>query len=312
MGLLIVLAGLARPGQACSICLAGDPQFSNQGTSAQEKGSVSVALESRGLTKKSGLLPGEDDGGDGREKSQTERLDLYVSWTPIDRLTVTVDLPYSFNEVTEIDEDERVRSTHAGVGDLAFTASVVLWRNRPVLPDTWVEGRVFLKTPTGESTKRVNGEKDPHLQVGTGSWDVGLGLAGVHRLDWGAVYGSLFYRMNQKGSLHYQYGDVALANLGSELALGHALAVPALERFTLGGELNFRWAAKDRSEGARWNDSGGPILYATPSLRVRVPWFETERAPVLRGSVQLPLTSSWLNGQQTEGVVWSAGLAYSF
>ena len=77
-------------------------------------------------------------------------------------------------------------------------------------------------------------------------------------------------------------------------------------------ELNFRWAAKDRSRGARWNDSGGAILYATPAIRVRLPWFEDDRAPVLRGSTQIPLTSSWLSGQQTEEVVWSVGLAYSF
>jgi hypothetical protein len=316
---LLLLVASPRAAEACSVCLAGDPTFNSQGTQAQEQGAVSVALEVRGWTKKSGLLPHEDedddddhDDGDGREKNESQRLDLYVSWTPVDRLTLMVDVPYAFNKVIEIEGDERESSTHAGIGDIAFGASVVIWRDRPVLPGTWVEGRVFLKTPSGESSKRVNGVKDPHLQVGTGSWDFGFGLASVHRLDWGSVYGSLFYRKNQKGSLSYQYGDYVLANAGAEAALGHAFQVPSLERFTLAGELNFRWAAKDRSEGARWNDSGGAVLYATPSLRVRLPWFEEDRAPSLRGSTQIPLTSSWLSGQQTEGVVWSVGLAYSF
>jgi hypothetical protein len=315
----VVLLGLPRAGQACSVCLAGDPQFSNQGTSAQGKGTVSIALEARGWTKKSGLLPHEDEDDphddehdEQREKNESQRLDLYVAWTPIDRLTLMIDVPYSFNEIIEIEADERQSSTHAGLGDIAFTASVVLWRDRPILPGTWIEGRVFLKTPTGESRKRVNGVRDPHLQVGTGSWDLGLGLAAVHRLEWGSVYGSLFYRKNTEGSLDYQYGDVTLANLGAEVALGHALSATSLERFTLGGELNFRWAAKDQSDGARWNDSGGAILYATPSLRVRLPWFERNRAPVLRGSAQIPVSSSWLNGQQTERVVWSLGVAYTF
>jgi len=320
----IAIFGLPRMGQACSVCLAGDPQFSNQGTSAQEKGTVSVALEARGWTKKSGLLPHEeeedhhdddpdhDEDGRAREKNESQRLDLYVAWTPVDRLTLMVDVPYAFNKITELEGDERVSSTHAGLGDIALTASLVLWRDRPILPGTWVEGRIFLKTPTGESREEVDGVRDPHLQVGTGSWDFGLGLASAHRLEWGAVYGSLFYRKNQEGSLDYQYGDVTLANLGVEVALGHALSAPSLERFTLGAEANFRWAAKDRSDGDRWNDSGGAILYATPSFRARLPWFENKRAPVLRGSVQIPLTSSWLNGQQTERVVWSVGLSYSF
>jgi hypothetical protein len=318
------LIGFAQPAEACSVCLAGDPNFNTQGTQAQEKGTVSVALEARGWTKKSGLLPHEEEEDDDhddeedeehhdeREKNESQRLDLYVSWTPIDRLTLTVDVPYQFNKITEIEGDERMSFTHAGLGDVSFSASVVLWRDRPVLPGTWVEGRVLLKTPTGRSSKRVQGVKDPHLQVGTGSWDVGLGLGSVHRTEWGGVYGSLFYRKNQKGSLSYQYGDFALANVGSEVALGHALSMPALERVTLGGEMNFRWAAKDRSGGARWNDSGGSILYATPVVRIRLPWFEQGRAPVLRGSTQIPLTSSWLHGQQTEEVVWSVGLAYSF
>ena len=318
--LLAALIGLSRSADACSVCLAGDPNFNNQGTRAQEKGTVTVAFEARGWTKKSGLLPHEEEEDhddeeeehDEREKNESQRLDLYVSWTPVDRVTLSVDVPYQFNKITEIEGDERMSFTHAGLGDISFGASVVLWRDRPVLPGTWVEGRVLLKTPTGNSSKRVQGVKDPHLQVGTGSWDVGLGLASVHRLDWGGVYGSLFYRKNQKGSLSYQFGDFALANVASEVALGHAFKMPALERFTLGGELNFRWAAKDRSEGARWNDSGGAILYATPVVRIRLPWFEQDRAPVLRGSTQIPLTSSWLNGQQTEEVVWSVGLAYAF
>lgn len=315
IALALTLLLLPDPGQACSICLAGDPQFSNQGASAQEKGTLSIALEVRALEKKSGLLPHEGDADHedgGREKNESQRLDLYVGWTPIDRLTLMVDVPYSFNKVVEIEEGERTSSTHSGLGDIALTASVVLWRNRPVLPDTWVEGRAFLKTPTGESSRRVNGVRDPHLQVGTGSWDLGVGLASVHRLEWGAAFGSVFYRRNTKGSLDYQYGDVALANAGVELALGHAFSAPPLERLTFAGEMNFRWAAKDRSDGARWNDSGGAILYATPSIRVRLPWFEQDRAPVLRGSAQVPLTSSWLSGQQTERVVWSVGLAYTF
>ena len=313
--LLLALVGSPRPADACSVCLAGDPTFNAHGTNAQEKGSVGIALEVRGWTKKSGLLPHDDEDHhdeDEREKNESQRLDLYFSWTPRDRLTLMVDIPYAFNKVIEIEDIERERSTHSGLGDISFNASVVLWRNRSVLPTTWIEGRAFLKTPTGESSKRVNGVKDPHLQVGTGSWDFGFGLASVHRLEWGSLYGSLFYRKNQEGSLSYQYGDFALASLGSEVALGHALGVPPLERFTLGGELNYRWAAKDRSHGARWNDSGGSVLYATPSLRIRLPWFEGDRAPSLRSSAQIPVTSSWLHGQQTEGVVWSVGLAYSF
>ena len=42
--------------------------------------------------------------------------------------------------------------------------------------------------------------------------------------------------------------------------------------------------------GERYQDSGGSILYATPSVRVRLPWSFGERTPSLRAAVQLPLT----------------------
>ena len=45
----------------------------------------------------------------GKERNRSERLDLFLSWTPLDRITLTVDLPWAFNRITEI-----VRHTVAG------------------------------------------------------------------------------------------------------------------------------------------------------------------------------------------------------
>jgi hypothetical protein len=295
---------------ACSICLAGDPIFSNQGTTAQKQGDFSMFLQAMGWKKKSGLLPDEDP--DGVEINDSQRLDLYLSWTPIDRVTLTLDLPFAFNEITEIGGGASETSSLSGFSDMSLQASVVLWRNRDVLPATWFEGRIFLKFPTGKSKQAVNGRLDPHLQLGTGSWDFGFGLAAVHRLEWGSLYTSAFYRVNTRGSLQYEYGDVFLANAALQVPLGHALKQRFLEPFTLGVEANFRWADFDKVGGARFRDSGGPILYLTPSLIARLPWPWKGNAPALRGSVQIPVTSSWLNGFQKEDPIWLAGIQYSF
>jgi hypothetical protein len=196
-----------------------------------------------GWSKASGLLPGEDP--DGVEFNDSQRLDLYLSWTPIDRVTITLDLPFAFNEITEVDDGEEVTSSLSGFSDMSLQTSVILWRNREVLPSTWFEGRVFLKFPTGKSEQAVDGRKDPHLQLGTGSWDFGFGLAAIHRLEWASLYSSAFYRVNTKGSLRYEYGDVFLANAGVQVPLGHALKQTYLTPFTLGFEANFRWADFD-------------------------------------------------------------------
>jgi hypothetical protein len=337
MGLLLVgafwvfgLAGPTHPARACSVCLAGDPVFSAQGTTAQAEGAFSVYLEARGWSKRSAPLPHDEAGGEdeahheeaggeeehdhGRavEKNDSQRLDLFVSWTPIDRFTLTVDVPWAFNKVVEIEGDDRLRSTEAGLGDIALQASVVLWRDRPVLPSTWVEARAFWKFPTGKSKQVVNGLRDPHLQVGTGSWDFGFGMAGIHKLDWGSLYSSVFYRVNNEGGFDYEYGDVFLANLATEVPLGHLSGIQSLDYFTPGLEVNFRYAGKDTSNGELYNSSGGSIFYLTPSLRIGLPGLGSKGGPSLRAAVQIPLSDSWLHGFQEEDPLWFVGLGYSF
>jgi hypothetical protein len=327
-----MLVQAPRPAQACSVCLAGDPLYDALGTSAQEKGSFSTFLELRGFSKESGVLPheeadadhdadhdeaantdhGADHAGEGTEFSDNKRLDLYLSWTPWDRVTFTANLPWRWNEITEVEGLESETSRLNGFGDMALAATGVLWRNRDVLPGTWVEGRTFLKFPTGQSERAVNGKKDPHLQVGTGSWDFGFGLASAHKVSWGTLYGSAFYRVNTEGSLDYEYGDVVLANTSLQVPVGHVLGESMLRWLTASLQMNFRWAGMDESHGVSWEDSGGSILYVTPGVAIQTPWFGDRRGPVVQASAQLPVTQSWLNGRQHEDPVWAVGLRYAF
>jgi len=305
----------ADPARACSICQAGDPLFSSNGSTAQEQGTVSAFLEVMGWRKTSGLLPEErgEEPEPGREVNQSQQLTLFLGWTPLDRLTLTLAAPWRFNDIREEpDAEEAERARLNGFGDLSLHVGYVLWRDRDVLPETWVEARAFGKAPTGKSQQTENGLQDPHLQLGTGSWDFGFGLAGARRLAWGSLYTSAFYRENLKGSLGYRYGDVVLWNLTLETPLAHFVADPVLAMLTPGVELNFRYAEKDRTHGDRYDSSGGSLLLATPTLRIRLPWFEGQRAPFVRLAVQLPFTQTWLNGQQHEGPVWSAGLGMAY
>ncbi|HVP28068.1 MAG TPA: hypothetical protein VMW35_02775 [Myxococcota bacterium] len=314
LGAALALASSFAPSdtRACSICQAGDPLYSGFGATPLEASSFSLYLEIQGWRKTSGLLPEDGVVEKGREVNESQILSAYLSWSPLDRLTLTLDAPWRFNAVIEEPEEGRSRSTLSGFGDLSLTASYVVLRNRPVLPTTWVDLRLFGKAPTGQREQTVDGKTDPHLQLGTGSWDWGVGIAGGHRVDWGSFYLSLFYRFNGAGALDYRYGDVALVNLAFDTPLGHVVGVPALDFLTPGVELNFRYAGEDISEGARYQDSGGAIAYVTPTLRIRLPWLEGRRPPSLRLAAQLPFGQTWLQGEQHEGVTWSAGVLLPF
>ena len=238
---------MSDPARACSICQAGDPLFSSNGATAQEQGTVSAYLEVMGWRKTSGLLPeaaGEDP-EPGREVNESQQLTLFLGWTPLDRLTLTLAAPWRFNQIREEPDGAPREGSHLnGFGDLSLHVGYVLWRDRDVLPSTWIEARGFGKAPTGLSQQTVNGVQDPHLQLGTGSWDFGFGLAGAHRLEWGSLYASALYRENLKGSLGYRYGDVVLANVTLETPLSHFAGDPLLAALTPGVELNFRFSQR--------------------------------------------------------------------
>lgn len=307
----------AHPARACSVCLPGDPHYSSLGATAGEQGSFSLYLEARGYRKSSGALPhGHEDGEQhdhgGTENFRGERLDLFANWTPIDRLSLTLDVPVVWNDITENSEGEQTRSTLSGLGDVSLATSAVLWRDRAVLPSRWIEGRLWVKAPTGDDRTVVGGQRDPHLQPGSGSWDFGAGLAGVQRFEWGTLYGSTFHRRNQEGALDYRYGNVTLATLAVEAPLGHATGYPGLDVLTPGFGFDFRYAGYDEQDGERYEDSGGSILYATPSLRIGLPWGVRSQPAALRLSAQLPLTQSWLHNHQREKWVWSVGVLVPF
>lgn len=340
----LCVAAMARDARACSVCLAGDPIFWSQGASAQQAGTFSVYLQARGWNKTSGQLPHEEGGlhfeaahmeeahgegeepGDeghaeegfhlpelpGKERNSSQRVELLLGWTPFDRFSLTANIPWAINSITEVEGTEKTTSSLHGLGDIELHASGVLWRSRDVLPDTWIEGRGFVKFPSGRSTQKVNGLADPHLQAGTGSWDFGFGLAGVHRLSWGSLFTSTSFRLNGPGSLKYRYGDVFLANAGIDVPLGHALGCSCLDPVNAGFELNFRWAESDKFRGQTFEDSGGSILYLTPSLRYKLPWPWERGAPSLRAAVQIPATSAWLRGFQIEYPIWLVGLGAAF
>ena len=147
---------LAVPARACSVCQAGDPLFSSNGSTAQEQGTISGYLEVMGWRKTSGLLPEEpgEEAEPGREVNESQQLTLFLGWTPLDRLTLTLALPWRFNDIDEQPEgEESVRSRLNGFSDLSLHVGYVLWRDRDVLPSTWVELRGFGKAPTGESSQ---------------------------------------------------------------------------------------------------------------------------------------------------------------
>jgi hypothetical protein len=298
--------------RACSVCQCGDPLFSSTGSSKQPGGTFSFYLEGLVTTKSSGVLaddPEEPPAPGDRERSFDRELTAYASWTPIPRLTLSASVPFKWITITESHDGESQDHNNHGFGDAALYANAVLWQDLESMPMTWVDARLMLKTPTGQSEKTIAGADDPHIQVGTGSWDFGFGLGAGHHFEHFALYGSAFYRVNRMGSLGYEYGDVFLGNL---IATSEAFPAFAGVLVRPGAEINLRYAQKDQSHGASYDDSGGTIVYVTPVLELPLTRNPEERAPWLRMAIRMPLGDQWLYGHQHEGFVYTAGIGFAF
>jgi hypothetical protein len=305
-----------RDVRACSICQSGDPLYSPEGIGAQPDGTFSFYVENRHQWKSSGSLPHEGhehhaNPGD-RERVYDRELTLFASWTPVSRLTLSASVPYHWMTMDmEPVEMPSSRERNRGFGDAALYATAVLWRDLEHSPTAWVELRSMVKAPTGSSEKSFGGAEDPHLQVGSGSWDWGLGVAGGKRVEQGNLYLSAFYRQNRQGSLDYEYGDSVLANLiYSTPMVGLAPLGGVLVR--PGAELNYRYAGKDDAGGMPFDSSGGSIFYLTPFVEIPLTRTPEERAPWLRLALRMPLGDGGLFGNQHEGFVFLAGAGVSF
>jgi len=301
--------------RACSVCQCGDPIYDQQGAGSVEVERFSFYLEGSSFTKSSGVLadtPGEVPNPGDRDHSVDRSLTAYASWTPTPRVTLTVSAPFRWITIdTHHAEGGTDTSSNRGFGDTSFYVTTRLWSDVEHHPTTWLELRVMMKAPTGDSDKTVDGGQDPHIQVGTGSWDFGLGLSAGQHFDRFALYTNVYYRLNTLGSLHYEYGDVFLANL---IATSEALPLDGLGGVLLrpGLEVNYRYSGHDQFRGDFYRSSGGSIVNLTPFLELPLTLDAERPAPWLHLAVRMPLSSGGLFGAQHESFTYLVGIGVPF
>lgn len=295
LAIAIAVALATGDGRACSVCRCGDPAFSALGLNIQSSGSLTFALDYDRRTKSQGE-------GDGYESMTEDRLTAVVAYSPSEMLTLFAQLPYASRQLTTAPGGEGPQSGR-GAADPELYALLRVWR-APLTGElgrrAWVGLQLGVKTSGGENDVAEDGERlDEHVQPGTGSTDWIAGIAAVRVLDRSSsLFGSAQYRSTGDNRHDYRYGSSALANLGYERRVA--------SRADLILELNYRSAGRDRidANGELDPDTGGEVLYVTPRVVLTV-----AKSVVLRLSAQVPAVRR-LNGVQTEGTVWGAGLTW--
>ena len=293
-GCITLFLFLARPARACSVC-GCDPAALTVGLDRPSSGSLRVGLEDRYLVKESGE-------GVAFEGERENRLALRAQYAVARGLVAQLDVPF-FLWRDHRDADGLVDDTAHGLGDAQVTAGYELLRTGGFVPRHVLAVAVALKLPTGNN-QRLGGD-DPHLQLGSGSWDPSIGLwytFGDHPWTW---YAGSVVRLNGEGGHGYHYGDAVFGTAGVRRAFFD-------ERLVLSVEGQARYAGYDTARGlapaAREADpdSGGFLGYATFGAAVGL------GADLLaRLQLQLPVVAQ-LHGVQSEHPVGFAGLSWDF
>jgi hypothetical protein len=102
-------------------------------------------------------VPGGDR-EEGNEVNRGHQLNARLTWGVSDRLSLSAQVPFRSNAIRERpDEEARTSTRLTGPGDVSLTVDDVLWRNREVLPSTWLSLRGLGKAPTGDDRASVKG-----------------------------------------------------------------------------------------------------------------------------------------------------------
>ena len=161
----------ASAAQACSVC-GCDPASATLGLDRPGAGVARAAFESRFLRKESGT-------GNEAEATRENQAILRLQYSPLERLTFQTDIPVllwkrHYNVLGVMDDNAQ------GLGDVAFSGRYELVRIGDVVPRHVLAVTAGLKLPTGANDRQYPGEPpDEHLQLGSGTYDVLLGLSYV-------------------------------------------------------------------------------------------------------------------------------------
>ena len=295
LGAALSLAlGFSRSASACSLCIAHATGGGLFGIGAQKlpRHRLLFAVSHLGFSKSNGTdIPGTV------ERENYHQTSLEGLYGLNDRLMLRVSLPQVTKSVTA---GTNAPETVHGLGD------AIAGLTYQIPPKT---GQKFLtalsldvKLPTGANNAVEEGvRREEHLQLGTGSTDVTLGIdvTGEAKTPGDLWFGGLRERVNGKNGRGYHYGDVTL------YSAGYAHALPQNTQVVL--EFNGRIAGKDRTEdGSRDENSGGHLGYAAASVRKSLGGglgaIATIQQPVLKH----------LHGTQDEKAVFTLSLTRSF
>lgn len=216
-------------------------------------------------------------------------------------------LPYTEKRLSMSSSGQEINRSHSGFGDALFMGRYTAFEADAIGHTFRIAPFLVVKAPTGDdhASDRL-GQLPPMLQPGSGSWDwQGGAVASYQSLDWEGD-AQLAYQSNGTAN-SVRAGSVTRLDLSIERRLWPDRLGEAIPSFLYAGlEANLTQVVNDRVSGVDDPNSGGTILFLTPTLQY------VTRQWVLEAGVQVPV-SQHLNGTalRNDGIL-TTGFRHNF
>jgi hypothetical protein len=210
---LLLIIGLflawSQPSYACEYCML------SQGLSPlQTSTGVGVRLDVR-YTVLGDLYDGNnklDNNPDNKETFLTTQVTGFYAITP--ELTALLVVPYAKKTMREFEEatSEIMTGDATALGDISLLGRYTFLTRHALDSTAVLAGQLGVKFPTGATDKKNDAGEfmDAHIQPGTGSTDVLLGLNGSYAVGRSTLSSSILYTMPGKGEagdLSHEFGN---------------------------------------------------------------------------------------------------------
>lgn len=171
-------------------------------------------------------------------------------------------------------EVEGDKGNESGLGDIAVLGRFNLLRRHSLDSTTVVAALAGVKLPTGATDGRTEaGDEflDAHIQLGTGSTDLLLGLSASHAVQRLTLMANLIGSVagdGRSGEAEHNYGNLLNYDMGAKYRVYPGQISPAEAQLFLAMSVNGELRQRETNEGVEDKNSGGHTAYLSPGIQL--------------------------------------------
>lgn len=237
----------------------------------------------------------------GTEWRTFQTLETWGQWRVNNKLQLLFMAPFAMNS---IENKGLVLDSYNSLGDIQTLARYQIFRS-DAEDHNFIHRIVIgfgIKAPTGRFKVESNeGLLDPHIQTGTGSWDLIYNIGYLLKYNSWGINEEFLFKQNGKNSLEYKFAD----RISSNTSIFYNFEKNDLNIMPSLGYL-FEYANKDKLNDQLQNSTNGKVHYVVPGVDLYYKKFNWNI------SYQKPIQENLRDVNMNNNYRWLIGMGFAF